>query len=112
VDEVKSLLYAIMERLDVQGANIEQLRADVAKMGENLSRIEARVERMEQRLGGMSGEVTEIKEETAQLKQTQQRFDEQLHKEEDWQAQIMQALSLCSQEREKELKKITAKNVG
>ncbi|MGA9174747.1 MAG: hypothetical protein WBZ33_12325 [Thermoactinomyces sp.] len=112
MDEVKSLLYAIMERLDLQSANIEQMKADLSKMGESLLRMEARVEQMAQQWEETHGVVTEIQTEIVSLKQTQERFDEQLLKEEDWQKQIMQALSLTSGEREKQLKKGINKSAG
>ncbi|MBA4542842.1 MULTISPECIES: hypothetical protein [Thermoactinomyces] len=112
MDEVKSLLHAIMERLDVQSANIEQMKADLAKLSEGLLRVETRVEELSRQWSETSETVEGIQKEIISLKQTQKRFDEQLLKEEDWQKQIMQALSLTSGEREKTLKKGVNKSAG
>jgi chromosome segregation ATPase len=112
MEEIKSLIYAVLERLDVQGASVEQLKTDMNRMHEEMVRLEQRIENWEHRLIGIERGVKEIKHEIVSMKQQQQRFDEQLVREEDWQTKIMQALALCSQEQKKELTKLMNKSVG
>lgn len=112
MEEIKSLIYAVLERLDVQGASVEQLKKDMNRMHEEMMRLEHRVENWEHRWLGIEQDVKEIKQQIVSMNQRQQKLDEQLVREEDWQSKIMQALALCSQEQKKELSKLMNKSVG
>ncbi|WP_027416498.1 hypothetical protein [Aneurinibacillus terranovensis] len=81
MDEIKVLLNKIIERLDVQGANIEQLKVDVAHL---------------------QGDVTDLKE-------TQKKHDDllaRLVKGQERQDKILESLALRSLEQESELREL------
>ncbi|MRG27301.1 MULTISPECIES: hypothetical protein [Laceyella] len=112
MEEIKSLIYAVLERLDVQGASVEQLKTDMNRMHEDMVRLEQRLEKWERHWVGLEKDMKEIKQEIASMRHRQQTFDEQLAREEEWQSKIMQALALCSPEQKKELSKLMDKSVG
>ncbi|MGA8941327.1 MAG: hypothetical protein WB502_01215 [Thermoactinomyces sp.] len=112
MEEMKSLLHAVMERLDVQSANIEQIRTDVSKMQTRLEQMEKKMEQIESHVGGINQVVGTMQEEWVFFQRFKDRLDQALVQEEDWQAQITQALALCSQEKKDALKKFIDKHVG
>lgn len=112
MEEMKSLLHAVIERLDVQSANIEQIKTDVSKMQTRLEQMEKKMEQMESHMGGIKQVVGTMKEEWVFFQRFKDRLDLALVQEEDWQTQITQALALCSQEKKDALKNIIDKHVG
>jgi predicted nucleotide-binding protein (sugar kinase/HSP70/actin superfamily) len=112
MEELQSLLHAVMERMDMQSASIEQIKTDISDLKKNLNKVEQKVDRIESHVNGMKQMVGIIKEELSSIDRSKERLDQVLMEEENWQEQITQALALCSKEKKNQLKNIIDQHVG
>lgn len=112
MEELQSLLHAVIERIDMQSASIEQLKTDVSNIKKDLEKVEQKVVQIESHVNGMKQMVGTMKEELSCIDRSKDRLDQVLIEEEDWQEQITQALALCSKEKKNQLKNIIDQHVG
>jgi peptidoglycan hydrolase CwlO-like protein len=85
MDEIRSMFDAIMERLDIQGANIECMKMDIAK-------IQGDIKELKQDVAVLKQDVSVLKQDVSSLKEGQTRQD-----------RILKTLMLRSIEQESDL---------
>ncbi|KDE47194.1 MULTISPECIES: hypothetical protein [Geobacillus] len=104
--ELRALLNAVLERLDVQGAYIEQMRMDIVKLQGSVKQLEDKVDRlqsdvdamkkdmdaMKKDMDAMKKDMLGVKKDVAALKEGQVR-----------QEKIMERLAIRSIEQEAEI---------
>ncbi|ADI25830.1 hypothetical protein [Geobacillus sp. C56-T3] len=97
--ELRALLNAVLERLDVQGVYIEQMRMDIVKLQgsvkqleDKVDRIQSDVEAMKKDMDAMKKDMLGVKKDVAALKGGQVR-----------QEKIMERLAIRSIEQEAEI---------
>ena len=60
MDEMKALLNAILERLDVQGAKIDNLQTDVNRLHGRMSALEDRMDKLENRMDELENRMDKL----------------------------------------------------
>lgn len=88
MDEIKVLLHAILERLDVQGAHIEQMKLDIA-------RLQGDIKQIKEDIAMLKEDVAVLKRDVAALKEGQVR-----------QEKILERLSIRSIEHEVQIEEL------
>ncbi|KAF0994207.1 hypothetical protein [Geobacillus sp. TFV-3] len=67
-DELRALLNAVLERLDVQGAYIEQMRMDIVKLQGSVKQLEDKVDRIQNDVDTMKRDMDAMKKDMDAMK--------------------------------------------
>lgn len=95
MDEIKVLLHAILERLDVQGAHIEQMKLDIARLQGDIKQIKEDIAMLKEDVAMLKEDVAVLKRDVAALKEGQVR-----------QEKILERLSIRSIEHEVQIEEL------
>ncbi|NNV06091.1 hypothetical protein [Geobacillus sp. C56-T2] len=86
-DELRALLNAVLERLDVRGAYIEQMRIDIVKLQGSVKQLEDKVDRlqrdvdaMKKDMEAMKKDMVGVKKDVAALKEGQVRQEKMMER--------------------------------
>ncbi|WP_223813701.1 hypothetical protein [Geobacillus zalihae] len=66
--ELRALLNAVLERLDVQGAYIEQMRMDIVKLQGSVKQLEDKVDRLQSDVDAMKKDMDAMKKDMDAMK--------------------------------------------
>ncbi|WP_044894549.1 hypothetical protein [Bacillus alveayuensis] len=92
MDEIKALLNAIIERLDVQNAHMEQMKIDIAQLQGDMKQVKKDVAVLKEDVAVLKEDVAVLKRDVSALKEGQARQDK-----------ILERLSVRSIEQEAEI---------
>jgi chromosome segregation ATPase len=99
MDEIRSMFDAIMERLDIQGAHIECMKMDIAKIQGDIKELKQDVTVLKQDVSVLKQDVAVLKQDVAVLKQDVSSLKEGQTRQD----RILKTLMLRSIEQESDL---------
>jgi predicted nuclease with TOPRIM domain len=99
MDEIKALLNAIIERLDVQNAHMEQMKIDIAQLQGDMKQVKEDVAVLKKDVAVLKEDVAVLKEDVAVLKRDVSALKEGQVRQD----KILERLSVRSIEQEAEI---------
>jgi chromosome segregation ATPase len=106
MDEIKALFNAIIERLDVQNAHMEQMKMDIAHLQGDVKQLKEDVAMLKEDVAVLKEDVAVLKEDVAMLKEdvaVLKRDVSSLKEGQARQDKILERLSVRSIEQEAEI---------
>ena len=79
MDEMKALLNAILERLDVQGAKIDNLQTDVNRLHGRMSALEDRMDKLENRMDELENRMDKLENRMDKLENRIDALEHEVH---------------------------------